>query len=98
MEEPEPDEIDGKAWFVDLLLWRPSRLTDEEMQLHFDRWDGGWSDQTKRAMEQHGAKGLGCSRADTLQATLTRARAMMIPSVPAKPAGLFCDLPFGGLL
>jgi rubredoxin len=58
MEEQEFVQINGEAWFIDLLFWRPSLLTDEQMQLHFSRWDGRWSDQTKRAVEQHGAKGL----------------------------------------
>jgi len=49
---------DAKAWFASLLFWRPSRLSDEEMQLHFGRWDGRWSDQTKRAVKRLEAKGL----------------------------------------
>ncbi|WP_316159460.1 hypothetical protein [Bradyrhizobium sp. SZCCHNRI3042] len=49
---------DAKAWFASLLFWRPSRLSDEEMQLHFGRWDGQWSDQTKRAVQRLEAEGL----------------------------------------
>ena len=49
---------DAKEWFASLLFWRPSRLSDEEMQLHFGRWDGRWSDQTKRAAQRLEAKGL----------------------------------------
>lgn len=49
---------DGDAWFATLLFWRPSRLSDESMQLHFGNWDGRWSEQTKSAMLRFGAKGL----------------------------------------
>lgn len=49
---------DAKAWFANLLFWRPSRFSDEEMQLHFRQWDGRWSEQTKRAMQRFKAKGL----------------------------------------
>ncbi|MBC9880404.1 hypothetical protein G8O24_24060 [Bradyrhizobium sp. INPA01-394B] len=49
---------DAKAWFASLLFWRPSRLSDEEMQIHFGHWDGRWSDQTKRAAQRLDAKGL----------------------------------------
>lgn len=49
---------DAKAWFASLLFWRPSRLSDEEMQLHFSHWDGRWSEQTKRAVQRLEAKGL----------------------------------------
>ncbi|MFO1099695.1 MAG: hypothetical protein U1E81_15875 [Xanthobacteraceae bacterium] len=38
----------GNAWFANLLFWRPSRLSDEQMQLHFSEWDGRWSEQTGR--------------------------------------------------
>ncbi|MCP1913347.1 rubredoxin [Bradyrhizobium elkanii] len=49
---------DAKAWFANLLFWRPSRFSDEEMQLHFGLWDGRWSAQTKRAMLRLKAEGL----------------------------------------
>jgi hypothetical protein len=68
MEDPvdgddEPmwgDDFDphSDAWFANLLFWRPSNLSDEQMQLHFSEWDGRWSNQTKRALERFGAKGL----------------------------------------
>jgi hypothetical protein len=48
----------GEAWFADLLFWRPSRLSDKQMQLHFSEWDGRWSDQTLRALQRFEAKGL----------------------------------------
>ncbi|MDH2353330.1 hypothetical protein QCM80_22100 [Bradyrhizobium sp. SSUT112] len=38
---------DAKAWFASLLFWRPSRLSDGELQLHFSHWDGRWSEQRK---------------------------------------------------
>ena len=41
---------DAKAWFASLLFWRPSRLSDEEMQLHFSHWDG---DGASRPRVQH---------------------------------------------
>jgi|HubBroStandDraft_1064217.scaffolds.fasta_scaffold75127_1 rubredoxin len=54
------DDFDshGDAWFANLLFWRPSKLSDERMQLHFSEWDGRWSHQTKLALERFGAKGL----------------------------------------
>jgi rubredoxin len=51
-------DSDAKAWFASLLFWRPSRLSDEEMQLHFSHWDGRWSEQTKGAAQRFEAKGL----------------------------------------
>ena len=48
----------SKAWFAELLFWRPSKLSDEDMQLHFGDWDGKWSEQTKAAIQRFGAKGL----------------------------------------
>ncbi|MGB9369604.1 MAG: hypothetical protein WCE79_26725 [Xanthobacteraceae bacterium] len=51
--DPEQD-----AWFARLLFWRPSKLSDDQMQLHFREWDGRWSEQTKRAWQRLGAKGL----------------------------------------
>lgn len=49
---------DGNAWFANLLFWRPSHFSDEEMQLHFSNLDGRWSEQTKRATQRFEAKGL----------------------------------------
>jgi rubredoxin len=46
------------AWFANLLFWRPSRLSDEQMQIHFSGRDGRWSVQTKRALGRFKAKGL----------------------------------------
>jgi hypothetical protein len=40
------------------LFWRPSRLSDDEMQLHFSHWDGRRSEQTKGAAQHFEAKGL----------------------------------------
>ena len=51
---------DSDAWFARLLFWRPSKLSDEEMQLHFYEWDGRWSFQTKLALQRFKAQGLGC--------------------------------------
>ena len=48
----------SKAWPASLRFWRPSRLSDQEMQLHFAHWDGRWSEQTKRATQRFEAKGL----------------------------------------
>jgi hypothetical protein len=48
----------GDAWFADLLFWRPSRLSDEQMLLHFGERDGRWSEQTKRALQRFEAQGL----------------------------------------
>ena len=48
----------GNAWFANLLFWRPSRLSDEQMQLHFGDCDGCWSAQTKDALQRFKAKGL----------------------------------------
>jgi hypothetical protein len=49
---------DAKAWFASLLFWRPSRFSDEDMQLHFGHWDGRWSEQTKSAVQRLKASGL----------------------------------------
>jgi rubredoxin len=46
------------AWFANLLFWRPSRLSDEQMQTHFNGRDGRWSLGTKRALGRLNAKGL----------------------------------------
>lgn len=48
----------SSAWFVDLLFWRPSKLSDEQMEIQFSEWDGRWSLKTKQALERHSAKGL----------------------------------------
>lgn len=45
-------------WSVSLLFPRPSKLSDEEMQLHFRDRDGRWSKQTKAAVLKHQAIGL----------------------------------------
>lgn len=47
-----------KAWFVELLFWRPSALNDQEMAMFFPKRDGKWSIQTKEAIKKFGAKGL----------------------------------------
>jgi len=45
-------------WSVSLVFPRPSKLSDEDMQLHFRQRDGRWSKQTKAAVLKHGARGL----------------------------------------
>ncbi|AHY49223.1 MULTISPECIES: hypothetical protein [Bradyrhizobium] len=47
-----------RLWLIELAFWRPSTLTDDEMEALFRDRDGRWSQQTKRAMLNHGAKGL----------------------------------------
>lgn len=51
-------EFDQRAWSVELTFWRPLKLTDEEMGLFFAQYDGKWSEQTKRALGTHKARGL----------------------------------------
>jgi rubredoxin len=46
------------AWFANLLFWRPSKLSDEQMQINFSGRDGRWSLQTKRALDRFRARGL----------------------------------------
>ena len=54
-----PDyDADGNAWFANLLFWRPARLLDDMMQVHFHEWDGRWSKQTKGALQRFGVKGV----------------------------------------
>lgn len=53
-----PFSADADAWFANLLFWRPSKLSDEQMQPHFHHHDGKWSRQTKHAMERFQARGL----------------------------------------
>lgn len=50
--------VDGDAWFADLLFWRPSKLSDEAMRLHFCDYDGRWSSQTQAAVQRFCADGL----------------------------------------
>lgn len=45
-------------WSVSLLFPRPSKLSDEDMQLHFPDRDGRWSAQTKAAILSNQTKGL----------------------------------------
>jgi rubredoxin len=57
--ELQPDYDPSSSWWsVSLLFPRPSRLSDEEMQLHFRDRDGRWGAQTKAAILKHGASGL----------------------------------------
>jgi rubredoxin len=56
--ETEFDDGPRRAWFVQLMFWRPSILTDSEMELFFSDYDGRWSEQTKSAITRYGAKGL----------------------------------------
>lgn len=55
---PRDQSADTAAWFAELLFWRPSRLSDEEMQLHFYDCDGSWSTKTQQAMERFGVQHL----------------------------------------
>ena len=52
------DGSNDEVWFADLLFWRPSKLSDEQMQRHFREWDGRWSQQTKEAVNRFEADGL----------------------------------------
>lgn len=56
--ETECDDEPRRSWFVQLMFWRPSILTDKEMELFFSDYDGRWSDQTKNALARFEAKGL----------------------------------------
>lgn len=56
--EPEFEPRDPRRWSVNLSFWRPSQLTDAEMQAFFPDRDGRWSGQTKAAIERLGAQGL----------------------------------------
>lgn len=59
----EPDfNWDARDWGAYLTFYRPSRLSDDEMQWHFGDRDGRWSAQTKTAMQRTGAKGLDLNR------------------------------------
>lgn len=59
----EPDFApDAGEWGAYLTFYRPSRLSDEEMQWHFGDRDGRWSRQTKAALQRSGAKGLDLNR------------------------------------
>ncbi|MGM5034956.1 hypothetical protein [Tardiphaga sp. 803_E3_N1_3] len=55
---PDFEDKESRLWSVNLSFWRPSELTDEEMEAFFGDRDGKWSRQTKAAMARHGAKGL----------------------------------------
>ncbi|WP_346294834.1 hypothetical protein LRC39_15170 [Rhodopseudomonas sp. P1] len=56
--EPEFEPYDPRRWSVNLSFWRPSQLSDAEMQAFFVDRDGRWSAQTKAAIERFNAKGL----------------------------------------
>jgi rubredoxin len=56
--EPDVHKEPNRLWLVELAFWRPSALTDEEMESSFPDRDGRWSGQTKAALLKHGAKGL----------------------------------------
>jgi len=56
--EPDFDEGPSRLWLVELAFWRPSVLTDDEMESFFPDRDGRWSRQTKTAVERHRANGL----------------------------------------
>jgi rubredoxin len=56
--EPDFDEEPSRLWLVELAFWRPSALTDDEMESFFPDRDGRWSGQTRAALLKHAAKGL----------------------------------------
>lgn len=56
--EPDFHKEPNRLWLVELAFWRPSALTDEEMESSFADRDGRWSGQTKAALLKHSAKGL----------------------------------------
>jgi len=58
MEDEDPFDGEHHAWFATLLFWRPSKMSDEQMQLHFRRFDGKWSGQTLAKMAKFGATNL----------------------------------------
>lgn len=51
----EPNE---SSWFARVLFWRPSLLSDDQMQTHFYELDGKWSSPTLKRMAATGARGL----------------------------------------
>lgn len=55
---PDFQDRDPRLWSVNLSFWRPSQLTDDEMEAFFGDRDGKWSHQTKTAIARYGAKGL----------------------------------------
>jgi hypothetical protein len=54
----EPDDEDHLHWSEVLVFPHPARLGDDAMDYYFHSYDGKWSEQTKRAMKELGAKGL----------------------------------------
>lgn len=51
-------DADQRSWSADLFFWRPAKLSDESMQLHFSMFDGRWSEPTKQAVSRFHAAGL----------------------------------------
>lgn len=51
-------DADQRSWSADLFFWRPAKLSDESMQLHFSMFDGRWSEPTKQAVSRFQAVGL----------------------------------------
>lgn len=49
---------DHRHWSEVLVFPHPARLNDIAMDYYFHSYDGKWSEQTKRAMKELGAKGL----------------------------------------
>lgn len=57
MTDFDPDD-DHRHWSEVLVFPHPARLDDIAMDYYFRSYDGKWSEQTKRAMKELGAKGL----------------------------------------
>ncbi|MGB3336856.1 MAG: hypothetical protein WBA73_06725 [Devosia sp.] len=47
-----------ESWWANILLYRPSMLSDDGMRIHFREFDGKWTEQTVNAMSRTAAKGL----------------------------------------
>jgi rubredoxin len=58
MADFDPDDDDSRLWSEVLVFPHPARLDDDAMDYYFRSYDGKWSEQTKRAMKDLGAKGL----------------------------------------
>lgn len=52
------DQRDEKFWSTTIELPHVSRLTDEEMEIHFAQLDGIWSKQTRAAVDRFSADGV----------------------------------------
>ncbi|MCV9940433.1 hypothetical protein OIU35_29130 [Boseaceae bacterium BT-24-1] len=58
VEEDDFLQSDSKWWSTTIDVPYVSRLTDEEMEIHFAEFDGKWSPQTKQAVSQFRADGV----------------------------------------